>query len=118
MRELWYFVLLSIFVQAISDQAPGDEDDCFTLIGRPSFANQIVLMSSRNYRNLVESAGGPWIVVDRDNNNNGLSTTVSDDEMLRSLYVCNFNFSGRSRDQLVPELLVCADLPPAHRITG
>ena len=82
MRELWYFLLLSIFVQAISGQAPGDEDDtCLTLIGRSSFANQMVLMSSRNYRNLIDGEG-PWIVVDRDNNNNGISTTVSDDEIL------------------------------------
>ena len=84
MRELWYFLLLSIFVQAISGQAPGDEDDlCLRLTTRPSFANQIVLMSSRNYQHLIEE-DGPWIVVDRDNNNGGTSTTVNGDELLRS----------------------------------
>ena len=117
MRDLeLYFLLLSIFVLAISGQAPGDEVEfCLTLPTRPSFADQIVLMSSRNYERLIESEG-PWIVVDRDNNNDGTSTTVSD-EMLWSFYVY-FYFSGRSQEQLVTGLLVCADSNQAHRITG
>ena len=92
MRELWYFLLLSIFVQATSGQAPGDEDDvCLRLPTRPSFANQIVLMSSRNYIRLIEGENHPWIVVDRDSNNGGTSsTTVRDDEMFGSLSACNF----------------------------
>ena len=86
MTELLYFLLLSIFVQAISGQAPGDESEfCSTLIGRSSFSDQIVLMSSYNYRNLIKNEG-PWIVVDQDNNNNGVITTVSD-EMLWSFHV-------------------------------
>ena len=86
MRELLYFLLLSIFVQAISGQAPGDESElCSTLLDRPSFSDQIVLMSSYNYRNLIENEG-PWIVVDEDDNNVGLSTTVSD-EILLSFHV-------------------------------
>ena len=129
--ELLYLLLLSIFVLAISGQAPGDEEEfCFTLPNRPSYTDQIVLMSSRNYRNLIEGEG-QWIVVDEDNNNGSTLTTVSD-EMFGvsidrifgeytiygvSMHVY-FYFSGRRQDQLVAGLLMCADLKQDHRITG
>ena len=39
-------------------------------------------MRSFNYRNLISSMGGPWTVVDDDNNNDGFTftsdTTVSE----------------------------------------
>ena len=82
MRNLWYCLLLSIVVKAITGQAPGDETvSCLTRITRQSFANQILLMSSHNYNNLIE-AGGPWIVRNEDDNNDGRTltsdTTVGD----------------------------------------
>ena len=63
--------------------APGDEDDmCVEPV-----INQEILMASFNYANLLESGysgsfrRGPWVVVNQDNNNDGLTfsslTTVS-----------------------------------------
>ena len=84
MRELWYFVLLeSITFMAVLGQAPGDETvSCLTRITRQSFANQILLMSSHNYDDLIED-DGPWIVRNEDDNNDGgtfiSQTTVSDE---------------------------------------
>ena len=126
MRELWYlkyFILLeSITFTAVLGQAPGDETgSCLTRITRQSFANQILLMSSHNYDHLIET-DGPWIVRNEDDNNDGLGlfssqTTVSDEiPMEFSMY--RFYYSGRSQDQLVRELLVCADFRLGHKITG
>ena len=101
MRELWYFLLLSITVNTITGQAPGDEtDSCLTRITRQSFANQILLMSSHNYNNLIEE-DGPWIVRNEDDNNDGRTfsseTTVSDHiPMALSMYRCYY--SGRSQE--------------------
>ena len=85
MKELWYFMLLeSITITAVLGQAPGDETDiCLTRITRQSFANQILLMSSHNYDDLIED-DGPWIVRNEDDNNDGRGvfssqTTVSDE---------------------------------------
>ena len=71
--------LLSIFVTGSMPQrvAPGDEDQvCVTPV-----LDQEILMASFNYRNLLEGSGGPWTVVDEDDNNDGLIftslTTVS-----------------------------------------
>ena len=82
MRELWYFILLeSITIMAILGQAPGDETvSCLTRITRQSFANQILLMSSHNYNDLIQREGGQWIVRNEDDNNDGgtySQTTVS-----------------------------------------
>ena len=121
MRNLWYCLLLSIAVKAVTGQAPGDETDrCLTTIFRQSFANQILLMSSHNYNNLI-GGDGPWIVRNEDNNNDGRTltsqTTVSDEiPMEFSMY--KSYYSGRSLDQIVTELLVCADLRLGHKITG
>ena len=82
MRNLWYFLLLSITFKIVTGQAPGDETGrCLTRINRQSFANQILLMSSHNYEHLIEE-DGPWIVRNEDNNNDGRGlfgsqTTVS-----------------------------------------
>ena len=80
MKSFW--LLLLINVHAVIGQAPGDEDQlCLTLPTREPFVNQIVLMSSLNYMSLSESDGGPWVVLNEDNNNDGLTftsrTTVS-----------------------------------------
>ena len=121
MRNLWYCLLLSITVKAVTGQAPGDEsDNCLTRITRQSFANQILLMSSHNYERLIED-GGPWIVRNEDDNNDGRTfssdTTVSDEiPMEFSMY--KFCYSGRRQDQLVRELLRCADFRSGHKITG
>ena len=126
MRELWYFILLelvleSITITAVLGQAPGDETvRCLTRINRQSFANQILLMSSHHYNDLIED-DGPWIVRNEDNNNDGRTltsqTTVSDEiPMEFSMY--EFYYSGSSQDQVVRELLVCADLRLGHKITG
>ena len=121
MRTLWYFILLSITVKAVTGQAPGDETaSCLTRITRQSFANQILLMSSHNYINLIED-DGPWIVRNEDDNNDERTltsdTTVSDEiSMEFSMY--KFYYSGSSQDQIVRELLMCADLCLGHKITG
>ena len=79
MRALWSFILLVLVtVHATIGQAPGDEDErCLEDI-----VNEEDLMSSFNYRNLLRSNGGPWTVVDDDNNNDNLTfasvTTVSE----------------------------------------
>ena len=78
MRALWSFILLlSVIVQATTGQAPGDEDD----VCLEDVVKEEILMSSFNYRNLVLSRGGPWTVVNDDDNNDGLTfntlTTVS-----------------------------------------
>ena len=57
--------------------APGDEDDvCVEPV-----SNQEILMASFYYRDLVQRVGSTWVVVNQDNNNDGLpfgsSTTVS-----------------------------------------
>ena len=121
MRELWYFLLLSITVKAVTGQAPGDETDtCLTRITRQSFANQILLMSSHNYNNLIED-DGPWIVRNEDDNNDGgtfsSQTTVSDKIPIEfSMY--ESCYSGRRQDHFVRELLVFADFRVGHKITG
>ena len=78
MRTLWSFILLLVIVQATTGQAPGDEDD----VCLEDIVNEEVLMSSLYYRNLVSGNGGPWSVVNIDNNNDGLPfgsrTTVSE----------------------------------------
>ena len=71
-------VLYSVIVQTATGQAPGDEDDsCLEDV-----VNEEDLMSSFNYRNLLPSNGGPWTVVNDDNNNDGLTfgslTTVNE----------------------------------------
>ena len=71
MRAFCSFLLLLV-VQATNGQAPGDEDDVCVQFN--TFVNEIVLMDSLNYRDLV---GGPWIVVDRDDNNDALGGTSS-----------------------------------------
>ena len=43
-------------------------------------------MWSLNYHNLLEGEGGQWIVLDEDNNNDGSSTTVSQDIVQLSTY--------------------------------
>ena len=65
MRALWSFILLLlVIVQATTGQAPGDEDErCLEDV-----VNEEGLMSSLTYRNLISSMGGPWTVVDDDNN--------------------------------------------------
>ena len=86
MRALWsFFLLLLVIVQATTGQAPGDEDEICLLVRLVDrVANEEVLMSSFNYRNLVPrfSGVGPWTVVNDDNNNDGLTfnsvTTVSE----------------------------------------
>ena len=84
MKALWsFFLLLLVIVQATTGQAPGDEDE-ICLRRLVDIANEEVLMSSFNYRNLVPrySGVGPWTVVNDDNNNDGLTfssvTTVSE----------------------------------------
>jgi len=48
----------------------GDEDpECLKSPNRPSTINQNILLASFNYANLLESDGGPWAVVDEDQNN-------------------------------------------------
>ena len=89
MKAFW----LLITVHAVTSQAPGDEDQlCLTLPTREPFVNQIVLMSSVNYGTLLESDGGPWIVLNEDDNNDGLTfnsrTTVS--ETLFEFILLNF----------------------------
>ena len=73
MRALWSFILLlSVIVQATTGQAPGDEDErCLEDVVN----SEEVLMSSSNYRNLVEGVTGvgPWTVVNDDDNNDGLT---------------------------------------------
>ena len=75
--------LLSLFATGSMPQrvAPGDEDQvCVTVTVTPVL-NQEILMTSFNYRNLLEGNGAPWTVVDEDDHNNvlrfGSSTTVS-----------------------------------------
>ena len=69
MKAFWF---LLITMHAVTGQAPGDEDQlCRTLPTRGSFVNQMVLMSSFNYITLLESNGGPWVVLNEDNNNDG-----------------------------------------------
>ena len=122
MRELWYFILLeSITIMAVLGQAPGDETvSCLTRITRQSFANQILLMSSHNYNNLIEE-DGPWIVRNEDDNNDGgtfsSQTTVSG-EILMEFSMYKLYYSGSSQGQLVRELLRCADFRLGHKITG
>ena len=74
MRALWYFLLLLlVIVQATTGQAPGDEDGvCLYL---QDVLNEEVLMSSFNYRDLVASRGGPWAVVNNDDNNDAFTST-------------------------------------------
>ena len=80
MRAFYFFLLLAIAVHATTGQAPGDEDNaCLGNPLRPTVINQDILMASFNYRELLEGNGGPWIVVDRDTNNDvrgGTSTPM------------------------------------------
>ena len=90
MRALWSFLLLLLVaVRAITGQAPGDEDD----VCLQDVLNEEGLMSSFNYRDLVSSRGGPWTVVNNDDNNDMLTstsvTTVSETRC-RSLFVILF----------------------------
>ena len=69
-------LLLHMFVTG-DTQAPGDEDSaCVDLQRIPPFSQppvyEITLMKNSNYNYLLESNGGPWIVVDEDNNNDDL----------------------------------------------
>ena len=121
MRKLWYFLLISITFETVTGQAPGDENvSCLTRITRQSFANQILLMSSHNYINLIED-DGPWIVRNEDDNNDGrtlTSETTVGDEISMEFSMYKFCYSGSSQDQIVRELLMCADLRLGHKITG
>ena len=63
-------LLLLYAFSAAKSQAPGDEDDVCVTINNPG-VNQEILMHSHNYRDLT-ARGGPWIVVDEDDNNNPL----------------------------------------------
>ena len=73
---------LATLTGAVS-QAPGDEDrECLTS-DRPLIPNQKILMASFNYANLLNSSGGPWIVVGEDahdqamgGDNSGFTPTV------------------------------------------
>ena len=72
MRTLWSFLLLLLVaVRAITGQAPGDEDN----ICLQDVLNEEDLMSSFNYRNLVQDRGGPWTVVNNDDNNDAFTST-------------------------------------------
>ena len=122
MRELWYFILLeSMTIMAVLGQAPGDETvSCLTRITRQSFANQILLMSSHNYNDLIQREGGQWIVRNEDDNNDGgtYSQTTVSGEIPMEFSMYKFYYSGSSQDQLVRELLRCADFRLGHKITG
>jgi len=76
MRALWFFVVLLVTVHATTRQAPGDEDDACVEIHEQlrTFVNQKVLMSSFNYRNLLEP-NGPWAAVNVDGDD---SSSVSE----------------------------------------
>ena len=71
-------LLLHVYMFVIGNaQAPGDEDSACTYYirqigGSNSGSSGLTLMRSSNYVNLLESNGGPWIVVDEDDNNNEL----------------------------------------------
>ena len=74
-------LLLAIVTAVIKGQAAsGDADQvCVIYPFRPSVVNQHILMASFDYRNLLESIGGPWVVVDKDGNNDilrGVSTPM------------------------------------------
>ena len=62
MRTFWFFILLFSAVQAVTRQAPGDEDSrCLEFFPvRP--VNMEILMSSFNYEDLLGTSG-PWITL-------------------------------------------------------
>ena len=117
MKAFWF---LLITVHAVTGQAPGDEDQlCFTVSTREPFVNQIVLMSSLNYINLLESDGGPWAVLNEDDNNDG--RTFSSQTNVRNVFgfiLLNRCFSGRHQAQVVAKALLYADFRLAHRAIG
>ena len=92
MKTLWSFILLLlVIVQATTidyvypGQAPGDEDErCLEDI-----VNEEDLMSSFNYRNLLTSGGGPWSVVNDDNNSDNLPLTISPFDPILTAYTVN-----------------------------
>ena len=119
MRALWFMLLLLITAHAVTGQAPGDEDQlCIMLPTREPFLNQVVLMSSLNYDTIL--AGGPWIVLNEDNNNDGRTfssqTTVS--EILSEFFIFYRYFSGQHQAHRVVKLLLCADFRLAHKAIG
>ena len=76
MRALWSFILLLlVIVQATTGQAPGDEDD----VCLQDVVNEEVLMSISNYRNLLQGVSdvGPWTAVNDDDNNDGLTLSLT-----------------------------------------
>ena len=89
MIALWSFLLLLLVaVRAITGQAPGDEDG----VCLQDVFNEEDLMSSLNYRDLVPSRGGPWAVVNNDDNNDGftsISVTAVSEIHCESLFVLN-----------------------------
>ena len=67
-------LLTLCFITTCTAVAPGDEDqECLTSPNRPSTVNHEILMASFNYVNLLENDGGPWIVVDEDENNDPMA---------------------------------------------
>lgn len=67
-----FLLYMSRIITGNTPQAPGDEDaTCF--VRDSDSVNREILMASFNYRNLLEDDGGPWTVVDADNNNQGSS---------------------------------------------
>lgn len=80
MRALRFFVLLAIAVHATTGQAPGDAEElCLNARSRPPVVNQEILLANFNYGSLLQSSGGPWAVVDLDDNNDlvgGTSTPM------------------------------------------
>lgn len=66
-------VVASLTISRAVSQSPGDEDnECLTSTDRPSTVNQNILMATFNYANLLENDGGPWAVVDEDENNDSM----------------------------------------------
>ena len=108
MTALGFFVLIAITVHATTGQAPGDVDQvCLTTPTRPSVVNQDLLMASFDYRDLIVN-GGPWAVVDRDDNNNPVSGSPTPTVCLKikcrwCVCIILFACSGRNLELLVTE---------------
>lgn len=84
------FVIISfrVIASCTARTAPGDEDqECLTSPDRPSAINQEILMSTFNYQSLLEDDGGPWIVVDEDENNDKNSSNTTSITTVRYTYV-------------------------------
>ena len=115
MKAFWF---LLITVHAVTGHAPGDEDQlCLFLPTREPFVNQIVLMSTLNYEFVLESEGGPWFVLNEDDNNDDrtfssqttvrnllwvytfkslFQWTASGTSCSQSLAVCGFSFGAQN----------------------